>query len=360
VIQSIPRAAIRQLPYLAVLALVHCAVLASPAAARVLFGDNFNSADSSDVSAGKEAPNRQLGDLAILDYWEQGVAEIQAASLRLNSLTGAIIPRHDFVDAAITGAGGMVVEFDVNPAVINGDGSQTNWGAVTIGLPQAAAQSASVLAEYSPKAFSIGLRDNGRYFVFGDGNVRIDGAMNPPDDDPVFDTQPRGDEWYHVKLTVFTRSFGVEELATVTVEVSGELDDQPERDARLLVLDDGRDNNGIDTAFRYDWTSGENYISLEAFADGDFDNLRIATPLVGDTNDDGLVNVDDLNNVRNTFGGSGAGDTNGDGVVNVDDLNNVRNTFGASVAEMLPVVPEPSSAVLALLATLALLGGTRR
>jgi hypothetical protein len=52
-----------------------------------------------------------------------------------------------------------------------------------------------------------------------------------------------------------------------------------------------------------------------------------AGPL-GDTNGDGVVNIDDLNNVRNNFGGAGLGDTNGDGVVNIDDLNNVRNNFG--------------------------------
>jgi hypothetical protein len=50
---------------------------------------------------------------------------------------------------------------------------------------------------------------------------------------------------------------------------------------------------------------------------------------VGDTNGDGIVNIDDLNNVRNLFGTNDpGGDTNGDGMVNIDDLNNVRNNFG--------------------------------
>ena len=52
-------------------------------------------------------------------------------------------------------------------------------------------------------------------------------------------------------------------------------------------------------------------------------------PVPGDTDGDGDVDIDDLNNVRNNFGGAGTGDTNGDGVVNIDDLNNVRNNFGA-------------------------------
>jgi hypothetical protein len=54
--------------------------------------------------------------------------------------------------------------------------------------------------------------------------------------------------------------------------------------------------------------------------------------VAGDANGDGIVNLDDLNAVRNNFGASGAnvaGDTNGDGLVNLDDLNAVRNNFGA-------------------------------
>ncbi len=59
--------------------------------------------------------------------------------------------------------------------------------------------------------------------------------------------------------------------------------------------------------------------------------LRIVEPGVdveGDTNDDGRVDIVDLNNVRNNFGGNGLGDTNGDGVVTIADLNAVRNNFG--------------------------------
>ncbi len=52
-------------------------------------------------------------------------------------------------------------------------------------------------------------------------------------------------------------------------------------------------------------------------------------PVLGDTNGDNVVDLDDLNNVRNNFGTNGNGDTNGDGIVDLDDLNNVRNNFGA-------------------------------
>jgi hypothetical protein len=54
--------------------------------------------------------------------------------------------------------------------------------------------------------------------------------------------------------------------------------------------------------------------------------------LDGDTNGDGVVDLTDLNNVRNNFGGAGVGDTNGDGIVDLVDLNAVRNNFGAGSA----------------------------
>jgi len=74
--------------------------------------------------------------------------------------------------------------------------------------------------------------------------------------------------------------------------------------------------------------------------------------IIGDTNGDGLVNLDDLNNVRNNFGSAGTnvvGDTNGDEKVDLQDLNNVRNHFGSSSVDNLAVVPEPNSVSLFIL-----------
>jgi len=69
--------------------------------------------------------------------------------------------------------------------------------------------------------------------------------------------------------------------------------------------------------------------------------------VLGDTNADGAVDLADLNNVRNNFGGADVGDTFPfDGVVDLEDLNAVRNNFGAGVAN---AVPEPSSIGLGLL-----------
>lgn len=62
--------------------------------------------------------------------------------------------------------------------------------------------------------------------------------------------------------------------------------------------------------------------------------LRRLTIGDGDTNFDGEVNLEDLNNVRNHFGKSGGalGDANGDGAVDLADLNAVRNHFGSAGA----------------------------
>jgi len=72
--------------------------------------------------------------------------------------------------------------------------------------------------------------------------------------------------------------------------------------------------------------------------------------LVGDTTPcDDVVNIDDLNGVRNNFGTGDGSDITGipgdtvpfDGFVNIDDLNGVRNNFGAMADPL--AVPEPGT-----------------
>jgi hypothetical protein len=88
-----------------------------------------------------------------------------------------------------------------------------------------------------------------------------------------------------------------------------------------------------------------------------FNALEAAAP--GDTNGDGLVNLEDLNNVRNQFGATGTpvlGDTAPfDGVVDLEDLNAVRNNFGAGPSAS---VPEPATGLLAI--AFLLLGATKK
>jgi hypothetical protein len=94
-----------------------------------------------------------------------------------------------------------------------------------------------------------------------------------------------------------------------------------------------------------------------------FNVIPAAAPVhnPGDTNNDGVVDLTDLNNVLNNFGSTGAnpGDDTGDGVVDLTDLNNVLNNFGTTyAASALNVVPEPASLSLLGLGAAAFL--TRR
>ncbi len=54
--------------------------------------------------------------------------------------------------------------------------------------------------------------------------------------------------------------------------------------------------------------------------------------LLGDTDGNFVVDLQDLLNVKNNFGTNGVGDTDGDGVVGLQDLLNVKNNFGATLA----------------------------
>lgn len=55
---------------------------------------------------------------------------------------------------------------------------------------------------------------------------------------------------------------------------------------------------------------------------------------IGDTDGDWDIDLDDLNTIRNNFGGAGPGDFNQNGIVDLDDFNLVRNQFGEGEFEL--------------------------
>jgi len=111
---------------------------------------------------------------------------------------------------------------------------------------------------------------------------------------------------------------------------------------------------GISFGVPFPFVEGARLDALRISNDADaFDDIRggkIAPAAPGDTDDDGDVDIEDLNNVRNDFGALGTGltgDTDDDLDVDIEDLNNVRNNFGAGGSA---VVPEPAGWLLALIA----------
>ncbi len=75
----------------------------------------------------------------------------------------------------------------------------------------------------------------------------------------------------------------------------------------------------------------------------------------GDTNQDGRINVIDLNAARNSMGSNIRGDVNRDGVIDVVDLNLLRNNFGSRAEPS--SVPEPPALTLSVLTVFLLLCG---
>jgi hypothetical protein len=113
----------------------------------------------------------------------------------------------------------------------------------------------------------------------------------------------------------------------------------------------------IDNVFFYDEALDANSISA-LYANGG--PLLPSHHNPGDTNNDGTVDLTDLNNVLNNFGSPGTiGDDDSSGTVDLTDLNNVLNNFGTTYSSV-SAVPEPASTFACLFAAHPLLARRRR
>ncbi|MDZ4782918.1 MAG: hypothetical protein SGJ19_21930 [Planctomycetia bacterium] len=181
--------------------------------------------------------------------------------------------------------------------------------------------------------------------------------------------------WMKVYKTELDRAVGLDELMSAGDIVP---EDEAETESEWELLEGGK-MKGVDAEvgehgkavirryeyFRYTGPYDEEHEPLSIFLDQDMDEppagelgdfiaanmvaanlVDFVDPVAGDTNQDGVVNIVDLNNVRNNFGGAGLGDANGDDLVNIEDLNAVRNNFGAGDVQP---VPEPMTLALCVI-----------
>lgn len=125
-------------------------------------------------------------------------------------------------------------------------------------------------------------------------------------------------------------TFATSQVADENVFVGFAVDPSLLVDGANLLAVEVHQRSQTSTDLSFDFSLRGTVTSLPATV-----TINVLPGLTGDTNGDGLVNIDDLNNVRNNFGQTGPavlGDVNGDGRVDIDDLNDVRNNFGAPLA----------------------------
>jgi len=93
-----------------------------------------------------------------------------------------------------------------------------------------------------------------------------------------------------------------------------------------------------------------------------FSNLYL--PILGDTDANHTVDLQDLFNVQNNFGLNASGDANSDGTTDLSDLFAVQNQFGNTLAgpgaALGSLVPEPASMSAILLGSLSVVARRRR
>ena len=184
--------------------------VAGAAPAALLFSDNFNSPDSTDINTDVALVGRQGGTLAPLTYTvEPGLgnadARIIGNSLAINqgfageccSGTAEVIINHNFAPT-IGSAGGFTVKYQMNPGV--------NTGFFGFGYPTAAAANSLTSEEF---AFSFA--DATSYTVYANGVAQtvgpIPGAHNATN--------------YSIEVIVTTADFNNATPGTVAIILDG-------------------------------------------------------------------------------------------------------------------------------------------
>jgi hypothetical protein len=168
-------------------------------------------------------------------------------------------------------------------------------------------------------------------------------------------TTPRTVGWHEGRIVIGPQ------LSTGGNDVSFYIDDMNTPDAHVVTTEDYGYNVLVMDAQMAG--TGPNLASTLNY----FDDITLTSTLTsphnpGDTNNDGVVDLTDLNNVLNNFGSTGTGnpgDDNSDHVVDLSDLNAVLNNFGTTYTS-LSAVPEPATLSLLALGATSLLARRRR
>lgn len=246
-------------------------LLACDVRASVLFSDNFNRPDNSNISASSTGMG---GSLAPLSYYQTSGATITGGTLQLGRglPTGdSVFPDHNFTDPSIISSGGFNVSFNVTPTSSVDYTGEANWGAVSVGYARSDATSSGFKVA-GANAFGV--------LVRGSGGTQNPGQIQMWEDgvdvgNLVFDQSPTPLETYQVTLTVTPTAgqslFVANQTAEATVTITGDLN----ADSTFATFQ---------TSMPFTWIGSSNYVVLEGILEDSstdpttgFDNLSIAT-----------------------------------------------------------------------------------
>lgn len=231
--------------------------LAGPQAqGALLISDNFETADSG-LTDNNDLAARQAGSLAPTN-WTNAKAAHQIVNGNVQSNEGSTTSgrayfNRNFIDTAITDAGGFIVEYDF----ISGNTNTGDWIMLGLGL---AGGSGGTQSNNSNLAgivdFGLLLQGNGNFQVFQGGSQATGGIAMP--------SIVQGEE-NAVELTIATSSFAGGSTATVTATVNG------------TAIDLNGGDPGTDLTYAWD-NEVENRIVWESNQTVHaFDNVAIST-----------------------------------------------------------------------------------
>jgi uncharacterized protein YjbI with pentapeptide repeats len=269
----------------------------------------------------------------VLDRADLSFADLSSSSVNFRSIVGATFYNTNLANATI--ASGVATDAVVRYVDLRGAGGVGPVPDVFLNSPGAIRPNGSIAGLDIPADDVLLLRDHRLAVLVEDGfTIQEGGELR---------FQFDGDGWGST----------IRFEPGIPVELGGELEftfasgvDLHSQIGKSFLLFDW---TGVSPTGAFAFHDAASWDIANLYALGTVTYLGAATP--GDANGDRVVDLADLNLVRNNFGATGErplGDTYPfDGVVDLSDLNAVRNHFGAGPTGS--PVPEPSTIALMLL-----------